>query len=136
MRKLIILAALFLCLPSLVAQASAPPPFQLICRQENVAVDRFNTRSDLMITVVNQGGAEARDIILSIPGPNPYLFIDSPVILGTVPAGRQAEIMHKSSMPNEMVALADPADQLTWRIEYTDEVGERVAVEVVGISGQ
>lgn len=136
MCRFILLACLFLGLSNLTALAADNPSFQLIFRQENVAADRFSTHSDLMITVVNLSGAEAGDVIVSITGPNPYLFIDSPVLVGTIPDGRQAEILHKTSMPNEVIALADSAEQLSWRIEYTDATGERAVVEVAGISGQ
>lgn len=137
MRRLVILACLFLCLPVLPAQASDPPPFQLIYRQENVTVDRWsNTRSDLMITVVNLSGSEARDITVSIPVANPYLYAGSPVLIASVPDGQQAEILHKTSMPGDLVALAESGDEIVWRIEYTNESGERVAVDVQGVVGQ
>lgn len=137
MRRLLILACLFLSLPNLSALASDSPPFQLIYRQENVTVDRWsNTRSDLMITVVNLSGSEARDITVSIPVANPYLYVGSPVLIASVPNGQQAEILHNTSMPNELIALAEPEDQIVWRIEYTNESGERVAVDVQGVVGQ
>ena len=136
MSKLLALSCLFLCLSIQPAPAVDALPFQLVYRQENVAVDRFNTRSDLMITVLNLGGAEARDVIVAIHGPNPYLFIDSPVVVGTIPDGRQLEILHNSCLPNDVVALAEPADQLTWRIEYTDASGVRTANDVQGVRGQ
>ena len=136
MSRLFALTCLFLCLSLQSVLAADSLPFQLVYRQENVAVDRYNTRSDLMITVLNLSGAEARDVIVSIPGPNPYLYIDSPVVVGTIPDGRQFEILHNCCLPNEVVALAEPADQLTWRIEYTDASGVRTANDVQGVRGQ
>lgn len=136
MRKLLILACLFLSLPVLPALASDLPPFQLIYRQENVASDRFNTRSDLMITVINLSGGEARDVTVSIPVANPYLYVGSPVLIASIPEGQQAEIMHKASMPNDLIAIAEPEDRIVWRIEYTNEASERVAVDVQGVVGQ
>lgn len=137
MRRFIILACLFLCLPVFPALASDPSPFQLIYRQENVVKDKWsNTRSDLMITVINLSGGEARDIAVSIPVRNPYLPVDSPVSFVTIPNGHQAEILQKTSMPNDQIALAEPEEQLVWRIEYSDAAGERAAVEVKGVKVQ
>jgi len=137
MRRFVILACLFLSLPALSA-ASDPPPFQLIHRQENVTADRYgdNTKSDLMLTVVNLSGGEARDIVVSISVPNPYLFVDSPVFIATIPNGRQAEILHKSVLPNDLIALSEPEERIVWRIEYTKEDGERDAIEISGINGK
>lgn len=111
-------------------------PFQLIHRQENVVTDRYNTRSDLLVTVVNLSGGDARDLCLSIPVPNPYFFVDSPVLVGTIPAGRQAETLHQTNLPNDLIALSEPEDNLVWRVEYTDGTGARVAVDIPGIKGQ
>jgi hypothetical protein len=137
MRRFVTLACLFLCLPIFPALASDPPPFQLIYRQENVVADKWsNTTSDLMITVINLSGGEARDINVSISVPNPYLFVDSPVSVATIPAGRQAEILQKTSMPNDLIALSEPEEKLVWRIEYTNEAGERASVEIQGVNGR
>ena len=135
MRKFVILACIFLCLPICPVLANDPAPFQLIYRQENVVSSAkwSNTSSDLLITIINLSGGEARDIIVSIPGPNPYLFVDSPVSAPAIPAGRQAEILHESNMPNDLIALADPEDKMVWRIEYTNEAGTRVSVEIPGV---
>jgi hypothetical protein len=126
---------MILCLSVCTVQANDAAPFQLIYRQENVvnSLKWSNTRSDLMITVINLSGGEARDIVVSIPGPNPYLFVDNPVLVATIPAGHQAEILYESNMPNELIELADPEDQLTWRIEYTNEAGERISSEIYGV---
>ena len=137
MRKLVILACLFLCLPLIPAQASAPPPFQLIYRQENVVTDKWsNTRSDLMITVINLSGGEARDILVSIPVRNFLLSVDSPVLFDTIPAGHQSEILQRTNMANDQILLSEPEEKIVWRIEYTDEAGERTSVEVKGVKGQ
>lgn len=111
-------------------------PFQLIYRQENVVTDRYNTRSDLLITVVNLSGGEAGDLSLSIPVPNPYFFVDSPVLIGSIPAGRQAETLHQTNLPNDLIALSEPEENLVWRFEYTDGSGARVSVDIPGIKGQ
>lgn len=135
MKKLVVLACLFLCLPICPVQAADPAPFQLIYRQENVVASLkwSTTRSDLMITVINLSGGEARDVVVSIPGPNPYLFVDSPVSVATIPNGHQTEILYESNMPNDRIALADPEEKLVWRIEYTNEAGTRIAVEIPGL---
>jgi hypothetical protein len=136
MRKLVILSCLFFCLPIFPALASDPTPFQLIYRQENVVTDKWsNTRSDLMITVINLSGGEARDILVSIPGPNPFLHVDNPVPVATIPNGRQAEILHKTNMPNDLIALSDPEEKIVWRIEYTDAAGGRASVVIPGVKG-
>ena len=137
MRRIITLVCLLLCLPVFPALASEPSPFQLIYRQENVVTDKWsNTRSDLMITVINLSGSEARDVLVSIPVRNPYLPVDSPVSFVTIPDGHQAEILQQTNMPNDQIALAEPEEKLVWRIEYTDETGERTSVEVQGVKVQ
>lgn len=136
MRKLVLAVSLFLCLPIQTVSASDALPFQLIYRQENVVADQDHTRSDLLITVINLSGAEARDIIVSIPVMNPYVFVDSPIFVATIPDNRQAEILHRSSISNEQIALSEPEENLVWRIEYTDATGERALVEVKGVRAQ
>jgi hypothetical protein len=135
MRLFISLLALFFCWPNLSALAS-DSVFELIYRQENLVVDELTTKSDLMITVINLSGGEARDIIVSIPVMNPFLFIDSPVFLNTIPNSHQAEILHAAEMPNDLIALAEPEANLIWRIEYSDETGERTSVQVKGVHGK
>ena len=137
MRKIVILSCLFLCLPLSAVLASDQLPFQLLYRQENLVTDKWaNTRSNLMITVINLSGGEARDIVVSIPVRNPYLPVDSPVSFVTIPDGHQAEILQRTSMPNDEIALAEPDEKIVWRIEYIDEVGDRAAVEVQGVKVQ
>lgn len=112
------------------------PPFQLIYRQENIVSDEARTKSNLMINVINLSGMETRDISVSIPVPNPYLFIDSPVFIGTIPGNHQAEILHKAELPNDLIALSEPEENIVWRIEYTNDAGERASVEVKGVNGK
>ena len=135
MRRIVALACLSLCL-TIPALAADTPSFQLVYRQENVVSDELNTRSDLMITVINESGGAARDIVVSIPVLNPYLFVDSPVFLTDIPAGRQAEVLHPVTMPNDLIALAEPEEKIVWRIEYIDAAGDRALVEVKGVPGQ
>lgn len=135
MRVSVFAVALFLALQSLPVSAADAPPFHLLYRQENVSVDRYHSKSDLWVTVINLSGAEARDVTVSLPVLNPYLFIDSPVLVGTLPDRRQAEVLHPSSMPRDVVALAEPEESLVWRIEYTGEGGERGSVDVRGVRG-
>lgn len=134
MRSFFTFAALLLCMPfPTPALASDSPLFQLIYRQENVAVDEVNTTSNLMITVINLSGAEARDITVSIPVMNPYVFVDRPIFVATIPDNHQAEILHTTTISNEQIALSEPEENLVWRIEYTDVAGEWALVDIKGV---
>lgn len=136
MRRFVALTCLFIALSVLPAPASDTGTFELVYRQENIVADEFHTKSDLLITVINLGVGKAEDVIVSIPVLNPYLFLDSPVFVFTIPGGRQAEILHKAEMPNDLIAIAEPEEKIVWRIEYTDEAGERIAVEIKGVRGE
>lgn len=133
MRKLAV--AIFVIFQSLPCLSAEVTPFQIIYRQENIATDKFITRSDLWITAINLSGGEVSDVAVSISGPNPYLFVDSAVPISNIPDGRQVEILHPSRMPNDIVALSDPEEEIVWRIEYTDATGGRVSLEIKGVKG-
>ncbi|MBE0595858.1 MAG: hypothetical protein IH614_01165 [Desulfuromonadales bacterium] len=135
MLRIATLTSLCLGLLTFSALAADPAPFQLLYRQGNVISDGVTTTSDLMITVVNLGGGEARDLMVSIPVQNPYLFVDSPVFLTTIPEGRQAEVLHFSEMPDDLIALSESESDLVWRIAYTAEDDSRVSVEIMGVKG-
>ena len=125
---------LLLCyaLPSVAAD---PPKFKVIYRQDNAVSDGVKTRSNLMINIINHSQGEAQDIAASISVPNPYLPIDMPVFIGTIPDGHQAEILHKAELPDILIASAEPEENIIWRIEYTNSAGERNTVEVKGERG-
>ncbi len=134
MLRVLALVCLFLCLHIIPALAQ-PSPFQLIYRQDNVVSDGSTTKSNVMINVINRSGGDAKDLAVSVSVPNPYLNIDMPVFIGTIPAGKQAEILQKAELPNILIAASEPDEKIVWRIEYTNDSGQRTAVEIKGEHG-
>lgn len=136
MRKFLILVCLLLSLPALPASAAEdPPPFRLIFRQENVVSDEAKTHANLMINVINLSGGEAKDLLVSLPMQSSFIPLDVPVFLGTIPDGRQSEVVQVTALDNDTVAAAEPEERLMWRIEYTNPAGERTSVDVKGEKG-
>lgn len=136
MRKALIVVCLLLSLPALpTLAAEGPPPFHLIFRQENVVKDEVKTSANVMINVINRSGSDAQDILVSIPMQNPYLPNDVPVFFGTIPDGRQSEVLQLATLANDIIAAAEPEEKVVWRIEYTNQAGERTSVDVKGENG-
>ena len=134
MKKAILILLWLLCVSALPSFA-AEDPFKVVYRQDNVVNDGLKTSFNLMINVINLSGDEARSLMVTIPGQNPFLPMDMPVFVGTIPDGHQSEVLQQAKISNALIALSDPEENLLWRVEYTNSAGEKTFVDVKGERG-
>ena len=114
--------------------AEDPPPFEVMFRQENSIPGDVSTRSDLYLTVVNQSGAEIRDVTVSAIKPNPFFVINIPIPFDSIPDGIHKELLVPADVPNVDVT-SNASEEIIWQITYTSSSGETKSVEVVGERG-
>lgn len=116
------------------AMADVPPAFQVVYRQENPIVGDITTTSNLLLTVVNRSGAEAKDVVVSAANVNPYYVINLPVPFGNIPDSAHAEVLIPAEVPN-LFAADGHAQEVVWQLQYVNRTGEVTIVEIVGEKG-
>ena len=127
------LLALLVTMPA-PCVAEDPPPFEVIYRQDNTIPGDVSTKSDLYLTVVNQSGAEIRDVSVSAMTPNPFFVINIPIPFDSIPDGIHKELLVPADVPNLDVAN-NASEEIIWQITYTSSTGEPQTVDVVGERG-
>jgi len=116
------------CMPCMAAQE----PFKVTYRQENVLQGEASTSADLLLSITNMSGAEARDVTVSAVGENSYHVINIPIPFGTIPDGLRKELLVPAVVPNLSVSVDKETEEVAWKIEYTTSAGEPATVEVIG----
>jgi hypothetical protein len=118
-------------LPPAAMAADGPAAFQVVYRQDSPVVGEVTTTSNLLLTVVNHTGAEAKDVVVSAANVNPYYLINLPVPFGNIPDGAHAEVLVPAEVPN-LFAADGHAQEVVWQIQYASGTGEVTTVEIVG----
>jgi hypothetical protein len=130
--KSLMLLSLLVGLPA-PCLAEDLPPFQIVYRQENVTTGEVSTSSNLLLTVINRSGAEARDVVVSAVNNNSYFVINIPLSFGNLPDGQQKELLIPSDVPN--LFISEENEEVVWQIEYSAGAGEPTTIEIVGDKG-
>lgn len=106
--------------------------FHISYRQQNLSSDGLTQSGILLVTVVNVSGGDVADVMASVPGPNNVTFDNRTILIGDLAEGAQTEVLDDFHVPQE---LADPEameESISWAVEYTDNGGQRLNVEVTG----
>lgn len=119
------------CMPCMATEE----PFKVTYRQENVLQGEATTSADLLLSVTNLSGADARDVTVSAVKENSYHVINIPIPFGSIPNGLQKELLVTSVIPNLSVSADKETEEVAWKIEYTTSAGETATVEVIGEKG-
>ena len=119
-----------LVLAAAVTPVFAEDAFHLSYRQQNLSSDGVTQSGMLLLTVVNVSGEAVRELSAWVPGPNHVTFDNRVIAIGDLAEGQQVEILDEFHVPQE---LADPdatEDSVTWAVQFTNGLGERVTTEV------
>lgn len=120
------------CMPCMAAEE----PFKVTYRQENVQQQEATTSSDLLLSVTNLSGAEAREVTVTAVRENSYHVINIPIPFGTIPDGLRKELLVQAVVPNLSVSDDKETEEVAWKIDYTTTAGEAASAEVIGEKGQ
>ena len=110
----------------------AEDEFHINYRVANLYEDDNSLSGTLILNVYNTSGEEAQDMVAMIPGPNGVTYDNRPIFLGTLADGHQLEILDRFVVPQELIDPDAPDDEVSWQLEYTNALGARIAVDVVG----
>lgn len=110
----------------------AADAFHVGYRQENVVAEGNSVTGNLLVSVYNVSGAEARDITVSFPGPNNVTYDNRPVFIGNLADGQRVEVLDIFSVPVEMRQSDKAEEQIGVDVEFTTAPGERKSVRVTG----
>ena len=119
------------CMPCLAAE----DPFKVVYRHENVAQGEVSTKADLMLTIVNLSGTDAKDVVVSAVQENSFYVINIPIQFGDIPNGLQKELLVPAVIPNISISGDKETEEVIWKIECASAAGEPSTVEVVGEKG-
>lgn len=119
------------CIPCLAAEE----PFKVTYRQENVVQGEATTSADLLLSVTNRSGSEARDVTVSAVKENSYHVINIPIPFGNIPDGLRKELLVPAVIPNLSVSADKETEEVVWKIEFTTSAGETATVELIGEKG-
>lgn len=137
MARILALLGIFLWLSAQPVLADNLPgtPFHVIYRHENVVPGEVTTKADLLITVINRSGLEARNVVVSATNPNPYYVINMPIPFEDIPAGTHKELLIHAEVPNDAAFADGENEEILWEMVYTSTSGEPVTVEIAGEKG-
>jgi alpha-L-arabinofuranosidase len=129
-------AKIFICIISLLLLGGTMPvlasdAFHITYQQENVAVADGVLTGDLIVNIVNISGQDAKDVAVSIPGPNNVTYDNHQALVGDVADGHMAGATAAINAPEEM-QTGEAADEVVWNVEFTNSLGERQTVAVTG----
>lgn len=115
-----------------VSAAGIEEPFHVKYRHVDMSSDTVSLSGALILNVYNTSGEDARDIVAMIPGPNSVTYDNHRIFIGTVRDGQQVEILDRFVVPQELVDPESPDDEVSWQFEFTNTLGTRITLDVVG----
>ncbi len=121
-----------LALAATTAVVFAEDAFHIHYRFANLNEDEYSLSGNLILNVYNTSGEDAQDLVAMIPGPNGVTYDNRPIFLGTLADGEQVEILDRFVVPEELIRPNSPEDAVSWQLEFTNALGARITLDVVG----
>ena len=115
-----------------LADSTAEPLFHVHHRLQNLSQDSQYISGTLFLNVYNTSGEDAFEMIAWVPSPNRVTYDQRQISVGSLADGDQVEVLDEFIVPVEFTQGESNTAPVTWRLEYTDNLGARHAVDVVG----
>ncbi len=110
----------------------AEDDFHVHYRLENLSEDSQYLSGTLFLNVYNTSGEDAFEIIAWVLDPNQVTYDQRQIGVGSLADGAQVEVLDEFIVPIEITQGEQETGPVTWRLEYTDPLGARHAVDVLG----
>ena len=111
----------------------AEDEFHVHYRVVNLNQDDINLSGTVFLNVYNTSGGDVADMVAWIPGPNPVTYDHRQIGVGDLSDGAQVEVLDPFIAPLEITQDEPTPEPVSWRLEYTNALGERQSIDVVGI---
>ena len=115
-----------------VSAAGIEEPFHVMYRHIDTSSDADSLSGTLILNIYNTSGEDARDIVAMVPGPNNVTYDNRHIFIGTLNDGQQVEILERFVVPHDLGDAASLQDEVGWQLEFTNTLGARTTLEVVG----
>lgn len=110
--------------------------FHVHYRVDNISQDENNLSGTVFLNVYNTSGGDAIDLVAWIPEPNQVTYDQHQIGVGDLADGAQVEVLDPFIVPIEITQDESTPEPTSWRLEYTDALGERHNIDVVGLEVQ
>jgi len=121
---------------SLPCTGLAEDEFHVHYRVANLYENGNSLSGTVFLNVYNTSGADVSDMVAWIPGPNQVTYDQHQIGVGNLPDGAQVEVLDPFIVPIEITYAEPAAEPVSWRLEYTNVLGERQSIDVVGLLAQ
>jgi len=124
------------CIVSLLLVATVPPviaedAFHIDYRQADITTEGGTLSGTLIVSVLNTSGQSIQDVVVWVTGPNNVTYDNHQVVIGNLADGQWSEIVETINVPAEL-QTGEAADEVAWSVEFTNAVGTREMVSVLG----
>ena len=114
----------------------AEDEFHINYRVANLYEDENSLSGTLFLDVYNTSGEDVSDMVAWIPDPNQVTYDQHQIGVGNLPDGAQVEVLDPFIVPIEITYAEPAAESVSWRLEYTNALGGRQSVDVIGLEVQ
>ena len=114
----------------------AEDEFHIHYRVADINEDANNLSGTVFLNVYNTSGENITDMVASIPGPNQVTYDQRQIGVGDLADGAQVEVLDPFIVPIEVTQTEPTTGPVNWRLEYTNALGERQSIDVVGLEAQ
>jgi hypothetical protein len=121
---------------SLPCASLAEDEFHIHYRVTNLSEDANSLSGTLFLNVYNTSGEDDSDMVACIPGPNQITYDQHHIGVGDLADGAQVEVLDPFIVPIEITHAEPAAEPVSWRLEYTNPLGVRQSIDVVGLEAQ
>lgn len=118
---------------SLTSTCLAEDTFHIHYRLANLTEDEYNLSGTVFLNVYNTSGEDISDMVASIPEPNQVTYDQHLIGVGDLSDGAQVEVLDPFIVPIEVTHTEPTTEPVSWRLEYTNALGERQSIDVVGL---
>ncbi len=126
----------FLCFCLLLLGAAtavhAEDEFHLLYEKRILVEDGQTVSGVLLVQLINNSGADVRDVVAWIPEANNVTYDHRSLMFGDLAVAQPQGVLDEWTLPVEVTDTELPEGPVTWRIEYTNIIGDRVETDVVG----
>ena len=114
----------------------AEDEFHVHYRVANLYEDGNSLSGTVFLSVYNTSGEDISDMVAWIPEPNQVTYDQHQIGVGNLPDGAQVEVLDPLIVPIEIANTEPATEPVSWRLEYTNTLGQRLSIDVIGLEVQ
>lgn len=114
----------------------ADDKFHIHYRVANLNQDENSLSGTVFLNVYNTSGEGVSDMVAWIPEPNQVTYDQHQIGVGNLADGAQVEVLDPLIVPIEIANTEPATEPVSWRLEYTNTLGQRLSIDVIGLEVQ